>query len=171
MDKCKLLLTILILSLCSCHTELIENLRVVNNLYVDKDGTLYDGVAKGYFDPGELSGKTTFNHGVPEGDWTSYGHNGEIVQTGNSKVYYPKFKTIGPAKDVVRVNVNIFHEGNNLITEVFIINNSFINELIKQKDPTLFNKIIALLKSNNIPIDIKQVYRITFVKGELEKVD
>jgi antitoxin component YwqK of YwqJK toxin-antitoxin module len=85
MNKFKLSLFILILCLCSCRQENVNNLRLLNNIYVDKAGSPYSGTAKDYYDSGELSSKFNLLNGIPEDEWTTYGFSGETIQSGNLK--------------------------------------------------------------------------------------
>jgi antitoxin component YwqK of YwqJK toxin-antitoxin module len=168
MNKFKLSPFILISCLCSCRRENVNNLRLLNNIYVNKAGNPYNGTAKDYYDSGELSSKFNFINGIPEGEWITYGFSGETIQSGNFKVYYLKLKRIGPATDVVRVNLDTFYEGNKRLTDICIVNNSFKKEFKEQDNPELFNEVISVLKSNNIPVNIKLIDCITFANGEME---
>lgn len=151
----KLIKSLLILSsiFMGCKNSVpIENLVFVNNkLYTSEGMTSFTGRGYSKFPSGTISNKITFINGVPDGEWVSYGYEGEVIQKGFYSPRFLKHDSVGFVKGVLRINICKIQEGSSATSCLFIITNKTPSKL--SKGELRFKKLLASLKLNNVKID------------------
>ncbi|PWG77915.1 toxin-antitoxin system YwqK family antitoxin [Pararcticibacter amylolyticus] len=162
-----LIIFLFFLSSCSRSQILLEELVLKENIYFQKGTSMpYDGEAISKFDNGRISNKISIKNGIPEGPWTAYGFDGEVVQCGKYVPFKNKELTVNGVKSIRRLNVCEVKEGQNSYTDIFVV---VADQLKVPNNPKeLKNTLIKLLKMKGYNFENKQVNQVKLVAGELE---
>lgn len=126
----------------------------------------YTGVAVSKFITGQVSGKTSFLNGVPNGTWFAYGYNNEIIQSGTYQPHLLKSGEIGSIEHAIRMNVCTVREGNQTFIDLYIVTNNN-NEFDIEKKQPMFNIVVDKLKKEGLTTRTDLINKIRVVKMEL----
>lgn len=167
----KYLITFLIISsLIKCtrnHIFLDELVIKDGKYFIAEEGTKpFSGIAISEFTNKQASNKISFVNGVPNGNWTSYGYKGEVIQSGK---FEPQVKTIHDVaiiKQIIRVNICTTTEGGKTIVDLYIVTRSKQSFDIESK---AFNheKILNNLKSQGLIFKNDSIDKIRVVNQEI----
>lgn len=163
----KLILFCIILLTSCTNTVLIKDLKLKNNKYYHGESSSpFTGIAKGYFDSGELSSEINFKKGIPVGRFTGYAYNGEKVNQGISSIIkFSERKTY--LSDVVRINLDRWYEVESMpFISIYFVTALPNSEILKYK-----NEITKMLRKDKFINQTDTLFTISVGRGELEDSD
>jgi hypothetical protein len=133
MKKIYFILLLSVLSACGCSRVLVDDLVVKENKFYKVSVIPYSGYAYTWFEDGGISNEIHFKDGVPSGDFTVYGQDGEIVQTGTYKPVNLDLEAMGDLKNIKRLNICETYEGEFNFLDIFLVTNDLKEQVDKQK--------------------------------------
>ena len=168
MNRFKYLIVFTLLSGCSSHEALINDLRLINNKYFYKEKDIpFTGIVISQFKTGQISNRVNIKSGIPLGYWVAYGYKGEIVQNGTYQPIYLKYNNVGSIKGMKRISLCFTKEGDRHFIDIFIITNSGKLEFDNRSD--IYKALIDTLISNKVKIDTSSIDKVLCTKSELEQ--
>lgn len=127
----------------------------------------FSGTVITTFDNKQIATKTQFKDGIPDGSWTAYGYQGEIVQTGTYKPIKIE-NNFFVGCNISRVNLCTTNENGNIFFDAFIIkapgsncSSSGMNDYKKQ--------IAVFLKNKKIMSNNDTLNKVRITTGELSE--
>jgi hypothetical protein len=161
----------ILMSICiGCQDNVINinDMMLKQNKYFLKSNIdiPYTGVAISKYSEGTVSDKTSFVNGIPNGEWTSYGYENEVIQKGFYKPSFVGDKAIPSIGEIKRVNVCAIKEGEFKFSYIYIISNQ--HSIIFKKDSRQFAEVLLALKARGVAFDDYPVDTIIMSNGEID---
>ncbi len=162
----QLLFCIILLTSCT-NTVLIKDLKLKNNKYYHGESSSpFTGIAKGYYDSGELSAENKYKKGIPLGKWVGYAYNGEIIGQGfRTVIKFSEKKTY--LSNVVRINLDKWYE----VESMPFISIYFVTALPNSEILNYKNEITEMLRKDKFINQTDTLFTISVGRGELEDSD
>jgi len=155
------IVTTLLFQNCRTHSTYYNDIQLVNGIYLDKITRMpFTGNLLSKFPSGSLATETHLLNGIPNGQWTSYGFDREIIQNGENGQLNIKTNP----KEIYRITLDQFQEGNFNYNNIIII---VAKKAEIKKKSKLEEEILSFLRHNYK--SIKGEVQIEYKIGELEK--
>lgn len=144
-----------------------EDLILVNGIaYSKKSNNTISGKLVQYFDDGKPSSEVEYRNGIPNGQWSSFGYEGELIQEG---IYFVNMNV----SDYCNTKTEIFHYELSTLTEgeYSFLNISIWVKLDKPDTISISKYLLEISQILNEEsfIKYKDIYQINFNVYNSEK--